>query len=102
MGSYSLTHHKLASCCSLFKQTKVETKLRKMSNSSSFSQCERQVIVIGWCLIVIMASIYLGLVGYQIFGYKSYCCSDIEYPHTSGGTKFCRIWKEQWGDVSGC
>ena len=78
-----------------------------MSNSSSFSQCERQVIVIGWCLIVIMASIYLGLVGYQMFGTKSYCCSNIETTlgpegFTSGGTKFSRIWKEQWGDVRDC
>ena len=74
--------------------------LRKMSNSSSFNQCEKIIIITGWCLIVIMACIYFG---YQMVATKSYCCSDIlSSSGPEGFTKFCRVWKEQWGDVRYC
>ena len=74
--------------------------LRKMSNSTGFNQCEKIIIITGWCLIVIMACIYFG---YQMVATKSYCCSDIlSSSGPEGFTKFCRIWKEQWGDVRYC
>ena len=53
---------------------------RGITDPSSFSPFERKVILIGWCIIVIMGSIYFNLFSIrQMFALEGACCRYTEH-----------------------